>query len=54
VLLCFYYSDTPADLIVIPLSCSSLRESINLTSPAFDSAIIPALAINESVNVDFP
>ena len=42
------------DLIVIPRSCSSFRESVYLVSPALLSAIIPAFAIKESVKVDFP
>lgn len=40
--------------MVIPLSYSSVLVSVNLESPALDSAMIPALAIRESVRVDFP
>lgn len=42
------------DLMVIPLSFSSYLVSVYLVSPAFLEAIIPALAIKESVKVDFP
>ena len=42
------------DFIVIPLSASSGRLSVNLESPAFSLAMIPALAMSESVKVDFP
>lgn len=46
--------DTPVDLMVIPLSFSSSLVSVYLASPATLEAIIPALAIKESVKVDFP
>lgn len=46
--------DTPVDLIVIPLSFSSSLVSVYLISPAFLEAMIPALAIKESVKVDLP
>ena len=45
---------THVDLIVIHLSCSSFLVSVNLVSPAFAPAIIPALLTRESVRVDFP
>lgn len=45
---------TYVDLMVIHLSCSSLRVSVNLVSPALEPAMIPALLTRESVRVDFP
>lgn len=42
------------DLIVIPRSCSSLLVSIIFAFPARSADIMPALAIMESVSVDFP
>lgn len=48
------YIDMAVDLIVIHLSCSSLRVSVNRVSPALEPAIIPALDTRESVSVDFP
>lgn len=45
---------THVDLMVIHLSCSSFLVSVNLVSPAFAPAIIPALLTRESVRVDFP
>lgn len=42
------------DLMVIPRSFSSCRVSVNLISPAFWVAMIPALETKESVRVDFP
>jgi len=46
--------DTPVDLMVIPLSCSSFLVSVVLASPAASPAIIPALAMRESVRVLLP
>lgn len=40
--------------MVMHLSCSSFLVSVNLVSPAFAPAIIPALLTRESVRVDFP
>ena len=45
---------THVDLMVIQRSCSSLRVSVNLASPALAPAIIPALQTSESVRVDLP
>ena len=45
---------TYVDLIVMHLSCSSLRVSVNLASPALEPAIMPALQTSESVSVDLP
>lgn len=45
---------TYVDLMVIQRSCSSFLVSVNLASPAFAEAIIPALLTKESVSVDFP
>lgn len=45
---------THVDLMVIHLSCSSLRVSVKRVSPALAFAIIPALDTRESVNVDLP
>jgi hypothetical protein len=42
------------DLIVIHLSCSSWRVSVNRASPAFAAEIIPARWTRESVRVDLP
>lgn len=42
------------DLMVIHLSCSSLRVSVNRVSPALAPAMIPAFDTSESVNVDLP
>ena len=42
------------DLMVIPLSFSSFLVSVARASPAFDPAMMPALAKRESVRVDFP
>ena len=47
-------SKTYVDLIVMQRSCSSFLVSVNLVSPAFADAIIPALLTKESVKVDFP
>jgi len=48
------YMETPVDLMVIPLSCSSFLVSVILASPAAEVAIIPALATRESVKVLLP
>ena len=40
--------------MVMQRSCSSFLVSVNLASPAFAEAIIPALLTKESVSVDFP
>lgn len=40
--------------MVIHRSCSSFLVSVNLVSPAFAPAMIPALETRESVKVDFP
>lgn len=45
---------TYVDLIVMQRSCSSFRVSVNLVSPAFAPAMIPALLTRESVKVDLP
>jgi len=45
---------TYVDLIVIQRSCSSLRVSVNLVSPALAPAMMPALDTRESVKVDLP
>ena len=45
---------TYVDLMVMQRSCSSFLVSVNLASPAFADAIIPALLTKESVSVDFP
>ena len=42
------------DLMVMHLSCSSLRVSVKRASPALAPAMIPALLTRESVRVDFP
>lgn len=42
------------DLIVIHLSCSSFRVSVNRVSPALAEAMMPALHTKESVKVDLP
>lgn len=45
---------THVDLMVMHRSCSSFLVSVNLVSPAFCDAIIPALLTKESVSVDLP
>lgn len=45
---------TYVDLMVMHLSCSSLRVSVNLVSPAREEAMIPAFDTRESVRVDLP
>ena len=45
---------THVDLMVIHLSCSSLRVSVNLVSPARSVAMMPTLLTRESVSVDLP
>lgn len=45
---------TYVDLIVIQRSCSSFLVSVNLVSPAFELAMIPALLTSESVSVLLP
>ena len=48
------HATTYVDLMVMHLSCSSLRVSVNLVSPARLPAMMPALLTRESVNVDLP
>lgn len=45
---------THVDLMVIHLSCSSLRVSVKRVSPARAPAMIPAFETSESVSVDLP
>lgn len=48
------FKGTHVDLMVIHLSCSSLRVSVKRVSPARAFAMIPAFDTRESVNVDLP
>lgn len=45
---------THVDLMVMHLSCSSLRVSVKRVSPALAPAMIPAFETRESVSVDLP
>lgn len=47
-------ASTHVDLMVMHLSCSSLRVSVKRVSPARAPAMIPALETSESVRVDLP